>query len=335
MQPALRRPGDTIVLLPGEEHDVSDVVVPFPLHIMGGGSAPEQTLLTCARGADTALDFRCVAGVIIFASGRLSWWPYHLFNLTTRSPCRAPARRLLNLTICSSRSGQPHPSRTSVCRCRASAGRLFNLTIRSPRGACVTHRCGKLSIERCCLRSDHPPFLDHLVSAIVTLAAGPQQAQPVGKPAATAGGTNMVQEAGGGAVTPLPLPAPSCPSVGPGVLSVVESEIQVSSLFLLPLFLIAYLVVDPAFCLFERGLMATGRAGRAALLSSNPRPGQSWDGLRRWVARAFSCVFEWVVGPSGPILHLALPTTEHPSPDTSPTEACKAARTSVPQFLSH
>ncbi|GAB4819561.1 hypothetical protein N2152v2_006607 [Parachlorella kessleri] len=52
------RPGDTIVIAPGEPHRVCGVVVPWPLHIMGGGTSPEQTLLLCPRGGGTALDFR-------------------------------------------------------------------------------------------------------------------------------------------------------------------------------------------------------------------------------------------------------------------------------------
>lgn len=53
------RPGDTIILEPGEAHLVQDVVIPWPLHLVGGGSSPESTVLTCPKGADAAaLDFR-------------------------------------------------------------------------------------------------------------------------------------------------------------------------------------------------------------------------------------------------------------------------------------
>ncbi len=61
------RPGDTIWLAPGMEHEVSAVVIPIPLVLIGGGSlsgtgtTPEATVLTVPRGASCGLDFRCVA----------------------------------------------------------------------------------------------------------------------------------------------------------------------------------------------------------------------------------------------------------------------------------
>lgn len=45
------------MLLPGE-YQVSDVAVPWPVHIMGGGDFPGDVVLVCRKGADTVLDFR-------------------------------------------------------------------------------------------------------------------------------------------------------------------------------------------------------------------------------------------------------------------------------------
>ena len=35
-----------------------DVVIPWPLHLFGGGPAAEDTVLRCLGSADSALDFR-------------------------------------------------------------------------------------------------------------------------------------------------------------------------------------------------------------------------------------------------------------------------------------
>eukprot|EP00803_Ostreobium_quekettii_P001780 evm.model.scf_200EXC.4 EVM.evm.TU.scf_200EXC.4 scf_200EXC:19995-21993(-) len=72
---AASRPGDTIVLDGGEPHCAKDVVVPWPLQIKGGGAAPEDTVLTCPKGADAALDVR--------ASGRVANLTIH----TCVGPC--------------------------------------------------------------------------------------------------------------------------------------------------------------------------------------------------------------------------------------------------------
>lgn len=41
---------------------MSDVVVPWPLHLLGGGLSHEDTVLAAPRGADAALDFRWAPG---------------------------------------------------------------------------------------------------------------------------------------------------------------------------------------------------------------------------------------------------------------------------------
>lgn len=52
------RPGDTIWLAPGAEHRVEEVSVDWALHLRGGGQYPEDTVLTCPKGAAMGLDFR-------------------------------------------------------------------------------------------------------------------------------------------------------------------------------------------------------------------------------------------------------------------------------------
>ena len=52
------RPGDTVWLSPSTSHVAMNVVVPWPLHIRGGGSRPEETVVSSPRGAETVLDFR-------------------------------------------------------------------------------------------------------------------------------------------------------------------------------------------------------------------------------------------------------------------------------------
>ncbi|GAX82033.1 hypothetical protein CEUSTIGMA_g9461.t1 [Chlamydomonas eustigma] len=52
------RPGDTIWLAPHVEHKVQDVTLHFPVHLLGGGLHPEDTILKCPKGASMGLDFR-------------------------------------------------------------------------------------------------------------------------------------------------------------------------------------------------------------------------------------------------------------------------------------
>ena len=55
---AFYRAGDTIVLEAGQEHAAHDVVIPWPLKLMGSGAVPEDTVLVCPKGPEAALDFR-------------------------------------------------------------------------------------------------------------------------------------------------------------------------------------------------------------------------------------------------------------------------------------
>lgn len=57
-----RRPGDTIWLAPGV-HAVKDLIVSWPLHILGGGRHPEDTLVVTLPAADAALDIRATSKV--------------------------------------------------------------------------------------------------------------------------------------------------------------------------------------------------------------------------------------------------------------------------------
>ena len=42
----------------GQQHDAHDVVIPWPLKLVGSGAAPEDTVLVCPKGPEAALDFR-------------------------------------------------------------------------------------------------------------------------------------------------------------------------------------------------------------------------------------------------------------------------------------
>lgn len=42
----------------GQVHDAHDVVIPWPLKLVGSGHAAEDTLLVCPKGPEAALDFR-------------------------------------------------------------------------------------------------------------------------------------------------------------------------------------------------------------------------------------------------------------------------------------
>ena len=55
----MRRPGDTIELEAAQVHEAGNIAVRWPLRLCGNGSAPEDTVLVCPRGADAALVFRC------------------------------------------------------------------------------------------------------------------------------------------------------------------------------------------------------------------------------------------------------------------------------------
>ena len=52
------RAGDTIVLEAGQLHDARDVVIPWPLKLIGSGADAEDTVILCPKGPDAALEFR-------------------------------------------------------------------------------------------------------------------------------------------------------------------------------------------------------------------------------------------------------------------------------------
>ena len=54
----LNRAGDTIVLEAGQIHHAHDVVIPWPLKLIGSGADAEDTVILCSKGPDAALDFR-------------------------------------------------------------------------------------------------------------------------------------------------------------------------------------------------------------------------------------------------------------------------------------
>lgn len=51
------RPGDTILIAAGGHHVASNIQINKPLCIIGGGDLPDDTILTCSRGSDSALEF--------------------------------------------------------------------------------------------------------------------------------------------------------------------------------------------------------------------------------------------------------------------------------------
>ena len=54
------RPGDKIVLEPGR-HQVQDIKVSWPLHLVGGGSSSDDTILECPESLSGALIFKYAA----------------------------------------------------------------------------------------------------------------------------------------------------------------------------------------------------------------------------------------------------------------------------------
>ncbi|CAH9096227.1 unnamed protein product [Cuscuta europaea] len=51
------RPGDTILIADGGSHRVSNIQIKKPLCLIGAGEIPDDTVLTCSRGSDSALEF--------------------------------------------------------------------------------------------------------------------------------------------------------------------------------------------------------------------------------------------------------------------------------------
>ncbi|XP_057736978.1 F-box protein SKIP5 [Arachis stenosperma] len=54
---AASRPGDTILIAAGGVHCVSNIQIKKPICLVGAGELPDDTTLTCSRGADSALEF--------------------------------------------------------------------------------------------------------------------------------------------------------------------------------------------------------------------------------------------------------------------------------------
>ncbi|KAL3732596.1 LOW QUALITY PROTEIN: F-box protein SKIP5 [Eucalyptus grandis] len=51
------RPGDTILIAAGGSHVASNIQIKKPLCLIGGGELPDETMLLCSRGSDSALEF--------------------------------------------------------------------------------------------------------------------------------------------------------------------------------------------------------------------------------------------------------------------------------------
>ncbi|KAK1315810.1 F-box protein SKIP5 [Acorus calamus] len=51
------KPGDTILIAAGGSHVACDIQIKKPLCLVGGGALPDDTILTCARGSDSAFEF--------------------------------------------------------------------------------------------------------------------------------------------------------------------------------------------------------------------------------------------------------------------------------------
>jgi len=51
------RPGDTILIAAGGTYLACNIQIKKPLCIIGGGELPDDTVLTCSRGSDNALEF--------------------------------------------------------------------------------------------------------------------------------------------------------------------------------------------------------------------------------------------------------------------------------------
>ncbi|CAI8596006.1 unnamed protein product [Vicia faba] len=51
------RPGDTILIAAGGTHRVANIQINKPLCLIGAGEIPDDTMLACSRGSDSALEF--------------------------------------------------------------------------------------------------------------------------------------------------------------------------------------------------------------------------------------------------------------------------------------
>eukprot|EP00798_Chlamydomonas_sp_ICE-L_P014819 gene14819-20872_t len=82
------RPGDRIWLAPKGEHAVQDVVVSFPLILVGGGSGPEATRLLIPRGSTCGLDIRSTCKLV------------NLSAHSTLAPCVLHRSGMLHIENC-------------------------------------------------------------------------------------------------------------------------------------------------------------------------------------------------------------------------------------------
>lgn len=51
------RPGDTILICAGGDHVASDIHIKKPLCLIGAGDLPDDTVLSCSRGSESAFEF--------------------------------------------------------------------------------------------------------------------------------------------------------------------------------------------------------------------------------------------------------------------------------------
>lgn len=110
-------------------HELRNVCVPWPLHLLGGGARPEETVLSCPRGADTALDFR--------ANGKVA----NLCVRATLAPCITHRAGQLSVERCllsCESGGLDHlcaPLLTLACLCAPPAAGTAAAVAALPRAA--------------------------------------------------------------------------------------------------------------------------------------------------------------------------------------------------------
>lgn len=108
------RPGDTVLIAPGADHVASNIQIKKPLCLIGAGDHPDDTILTCSRGSESALEFLATCKVanltiraelgccLLHRSGRLTIegcilqceenpLDYLSFPIITTANCRAHA----------------------------------------------------------------------------------------------------------------------------------------------------------------------------------------------------------------------------------------------------
>ncbi|XP_039146663.1 F-box protein SKIP5 isoform X2 [Dioscorea cayenensis subsp. rotundata] len=58
------RPGDTILIAAARNHVACNIQIKKPLCLVGGGDLPDDTVLTCSRGSESALEFLSTCKVV-------------------------------------------------------------------------------------------------------------------------------------------------------------------------------------------------------------------------------------------------------------------------------